>query len=186
MAFPHNQYKNLLNEIQTKLSTYEPNGYFSLAKYFQASEDRINLDQSQKDEAQNKNAVFYLIPQSSIQDESFYEDFRIYPVVILWKFRESNLDLADEKNRKIADAIRDIFWRKISGTYYYNCGQTGSDDFNPAVSEQTLKIDGNLEQDGKKLIHRGSQTWNFYTVIDHQVVDLSTVKSGTATAGERI
>jgi len=186
MAYPHHQIENLLTEIKTKLSTYEPSAYFSLAKYFHATEDEINLDQSQKDEASGKNVVFYLIPTAPIQDESFYEDFRIYPVQILWKFRESDLNLARKKSRRIADGIRDLFWRKIQGTYYYNCGQVEADNFNPSVSEQVLQDDGNLEKDGKKLIHRGSQVWNFYTCIDHQVVDLSTVKSGTVTAGERI
>jgi len=54
MAYPNRQWENLLTEIQTHLSTYNPEGYFANAKYFHASEDEINLDQSQKDEPKGK------------------------------------------------------------------------------------------------------------------------------------
>jgi hypothetical protein len=190
MSYPNNQIDNLLTEIQTILSTYEPSGYFSTAKYFHASEDEINLDQSQKDEAQGKNSVVYLIPSEAKIDESFYEDFRIYTVEILFKFNESNIPLARRKKRRILDNIRDIMWRQKNkqpvATYFYNVDQVGGDNENPSVSDETLKMDGTLEKNGRKIIHRVSQTWNFYTCIDHQTIDLSTIKSGTVTAGERI
>lgn len=190
MSYPNHQIENLLTEIQTILSTYDPTGYLSLAKYFTASEDDINLDQSQKDEAQGKNLVIYLIPLQSKLDESFYEDFRIYPVQILFKFNETNLSLARKKKRRVFDAIRDIMWRQKNrqpvGTYFFNLDQSGADEDNPQVTDDTLKIDGNLEDKGKKYTHRGSQVWEFNVCIDHQTINISTVKSGTVATGERI
>jgi len=188
MAYPNHQIENLLTEVQTQLQTYEPTGYFSLAKVFKLSEDEANLDQAIKDEPQGRNLVFFLIPLGGGQDEAFSEDFRFYDMQILFKYNEMNLGLARTRKHRVFDSVRDIFWRRLNkqppGTYYYNVEQVGQDDYNPAVTEQTDSTDGNLESG--KIIQRGSQTWRFYTCIDHQVVNLSEVKTGTAESGERI
>ena len=190
MSWPNHQWENLITEVQTILSTYEPTGYFSRAKYFHASEDEINLDSSQKDEANGKDSVVYLIPSGSRSDEAFSEDFRVYTIEILFKFKESNLALVRRRKRRIFDNIRDLMWRQKNkqpaGTYFYNVEQVGEDNEFPEVTADTLQIDGNLEKEGNKIIHRCSQTWDFYECIDHQTVDLGTVVSGSVTANERI
>jgi len=186
MAYPNNQIENLLTEIETVLSTYDPSGYFAGAKFFPKKEDEVINDNPKSVVAQGKYAVFFLSCDGGVQDEAFYEDFRIYTVTMMWKFMERNLELSDKKNKRIADAIRDLFWRKIQGTYYYNCNQEGLDNFSPQLSVDQTLSDVAIERSGKKLIHRGQQVWKFYTCIDHQTIDPSSVKSGSVTAGERI